>query len=316
MLISNELGIKYPIFCGAMARITDSNFAAIVSNAGALGVIAIGDMNSSEVKEEVIKIKKLTTKPYAVNVMLQNPYCDEIVEMLIEENVPIIIFGAGMPFKYMEKLNKTNIKVFVLVSSTSIIKRLEKYKPFGYIVEGMESGGHIGKESTLPLIQAVKKAFPDVRIIAAGGFATGESLNAALMLGASGIQLGTRFLASKEAPVSDLYKEEIIKAKDNKTVITGEKFGMPVRILRNEFANNYKDIESKANDRLDLEIIAVGSLKKAINGDIINGSLMCGEIASVIDEIKTVKEILEDIIKEAKESSIDYLNLLNEIKKI
>lgn len=314
MLISEELGIKYPIFCGAMARITDAKFASVISNAGGLGIIASGDLTSDELKKEVRLIKTLTKNPYAVNVMLQSPYCDDLVDMLIEEEVPIIIFGAGMPFKYMDKLKNTNIKVFVIVSNSSFIKRLERYNLFGYIVEGMESGGHIGKDASLPLLQTIKKEFPNARLIAAGGFATGQSLNAALMLGAKGIQLGTRFLASSEAPVSDLYKEEIIKAKDNKTVITGEKFGLPVRVLRNEFSSNYKELEEKANDRLELEILAVGSLKRAINGDVKNGSLMCGEIASVIDEIKPVEKIFEDIIKEAKEANEAYLKEFEKIK--
>jgi len=316
MLISKELGIKAPIFMGAMARITDAKFAASVSNAGGLGVIASGDMTKDEVKKEIDLIKTLTDKPYGVNIMLQSPYSSDIVDLVIEEDVPIVMFGAGTPFKYMDRLNEKGIKVFPIVSSVTLAKRLAKYKPFGFIVEGTESGGHIGFESTLPLIQAMRMELPSLRLIAAGGFATGESLNAALMLGCVGIQMGTRFLASEEAPIDIKYKEEILRARDNKTTITGQKFGMPVRVLKNQMSTNYHEIESKAQSILELEVLTVGSLKKAISGDIENGSLMCGEIASVISDIKPVKEIIDDIIKSAKQANLRYLSISSEINNL
>ena len=316
MLINKELGIKYPIFLGAMARITDARFASVISNAGGLGVIASGDMTKDEVKKEIDLIRTLTSKPFGVNIMLQSPYSDDIVDLIIEEKVPIVIFGAGSPVKYMDRLNEANVKVFAVVSSTSFANRLYKYNPFGFIVEGTESGGHVGYESTLPLIQVFKKEFPNARIIAAGGFATGESLNAALMMGCQGIQMGTRFLASEEANVDIKYKEAIINSRDNKTTLTGLKFGLPVRVIKNEMSTNYHKIEKDATSVLDLELLTVGSLKKAISGDVINGSLMAGEISSVISEIKPVKKIFEDIILEAKEANKKYLSLMDEINNL
>ncbi len=314
-MINDLLGIKYPIICGAMANITTGKFAADISNAGGLGIIASGGNDATYIKEQIRICKENTNKPFGVNLMLMSPYTEDIAKVIIEENVPFVTTGAGSPNKYIKMFNEVGIKTIPVVGSVAQAVRSERAGAFMIIAEGMESGGHIGEETTMALVPQVVKAV-NIPVIAAGGIADGKTFNAAIALGAEGIQAGTMFIASKECPVSDVYKNIIVDARDIDTVVTGRKFSAPVRIYKNELARNYIELENQANDRLELERLAVGSHKKAVDGDIKNGSFMMGQNAGLVDEIKSVKEIMEDLINDAIKESENINLKINELKKI
>lgn len=310
MLLNELLNIKYPIIQGAMANISDGLFAAKVSNAGALGVIASGSHDSNWVEEQILIAKENTNKPFAVNVMMLSPYADSIFDVIIKNDVKIVTTGAGFPTKHMKSLVENNIKVIPVIASVAMAKRAERYGAFAVVAEGTESGGHVGEETTLVLVKAVKDEI-NIPVIAAGGIATGSQFNAALSLGAIGIQAGTIFLASKECNISDEYKNIIIKAKDIDTVVTGRSLSAPVRVYRNKMAKYYLELEREIKSRLELEKLTIGSLEKAIKGDTENGSLMMGMDACLIKEIKSIEDILKDLMKELKESKKE-LDLLFE----
>lgn len=299
MLLNELLGIKYPVIQGAMANISDGKFAASVSNAGGLGVIAAGSYDANRIKEEIEICKSLTKNPFGVNIMLMSPYVEDIVNLICEEKIAVVTTGAGNPGPYVAKLKAAGCKIFPVVASAMLAKRMTRYDIDGIIAEGTESGGHVGEATTMSLVPQVVEAV-DVPVIAAGGIATGKQLVAAMALGAIGVQVGTIMLATEECPIHQNYKNAVIRARDNDTIVTGRSLGAPVRILKNEMAKQYIELEKQLADRMELEKITIGGLKKAvIDGDIQMGSVMLGQTAGIIKEIKTVSKVLEELINEA-----------------
>ncbi|RIA64854.1 enoyl-[acyl-carrier protein] reductase II [Anaeroplasma bactoclasticum] len=316
MLINEILGIKYPIIQGAMTLITDGKFAASVSNAGGLGIIAAGFWDKNKVKEEIHIARSITDKPFGVNVYMMSPYVEDIIELIIEEKIPVVTTGAQSPEKYIRRLKEAGCKVFPVVSSVTLAKRIERYGIDGIIAEGMESGGHVGEATTMSLIPQMVKAL-NVPVVAAGGIATGRQMAACLLMGASGIQIGTALLASQECPVHPNYKDAIIKARDNDTVVILKSTGAPVRVLKNRLARQY--IELERNNLVTEEVLKdeKDALRRGIFlGDLDMGTLPLGQIAGIIDEIKPVKQIFDDIICEAIESKNSINDNINKLKEI
>lgn len=300
MTITKLLGIKYPVFQGAMAQIARYQLASAVSNAGGLGIIASGGMSPEQLREEIVNCKKHTDKPFAVNLMLMMHNIDEIIDVVIEEGVGIVTTGAGTPRKYMPKLKEAGIKVIPVIPSVKAAKKMEELGCDAVVVEGMEAGGHVGESTTMALLPQVTSAV-NIPVIAAGGIADGRGVAAAYCLGASGVQMGTVFLATEECPVSEKYKNAIIEAVDTSTTLTGTKFGAPVRGIKNELTKRYHELEEKSATLMELEELTLGSLRKAAyEGDVENGSIMSGQIAGLVNEIRPVKDVIEGIFEEAQ----------------
>lgn len=294
--ISELLNIEYPILQGGMAWVATHELAAAVSEAGGLGVIAAGSAPEDIIRDEIRKLKKLTNKPFGVNIMLLSPFAEDIVDIVCDEGVPVVTTGAGNPGKYVKKLKQHNIKVIPVVSTVPLARRLEKLGVDALIVEGTEAGGHIGELTTMTLIPQVADAV-NIPVIAAGGIGDSRGFVAALSLGAEGVQLGTRFVCSIEAKVHDNYKEKIVNAKDRDALVTGRSTGYPVRALKNKFTKEYLNLEKQGVDFETLEKLGVGRLKKAVQlGDVDNGSLMAGQISGLINDIKSCKDIIEDMV--------------------
>ena len=301
MIITDLLGIKYPIFQGAMAQIARHELVSAVSNAGALGILASGGVSPEELRKEIQQCKELTDKPFAVNLMLMMPNIDKIIDVVIEEGVKIVTTGAGTPRKFMPRLKEAGIKVIPVIPSVKAAVKMEELGCDAVVVEGMEAGGHVGTSTTMALLPQVTSAVK-IPVIAAGGIADGRGIAAAYCLGASGVQMGTVFLASEECPVTDAYKNMILEAVDTSTTLTGEKFGAPVRGIKNELTKRYNELEEQSSTLMELEELTLGSLKRAVyDGDVENGSVMAGQIAGLVTEIRPVKNIVEAVIKEARE---------------
>ena len=300
MSITKLLGIKYPVFQGAMAQIARHQLASAVSNAGGLGIIASGGMSPEQLREEIVNCKKYTDKPFAVNLMLMMHNINEIIDVVIDEGVGIVTTGAGTPRKYMPKLKEAGIKVIPVIPSVKAAKKMEELGCDAVVVEGMEAGGHVGESTTMALLPQVTNAV-NIPVIAAGGIADGRGVAAAYCLGASGVQMGTVFLATEECPVSENYKNAIIEAVDTSTTLTGTKFGAPVRGIKNELTKRYHELEEKSSTLMELEELTLGSLRKAAyEGDVENGSIMSGQIAGLVNEIRPVKDVIEGIFEEAQ----------------
>ena len=300
MSITKLLGIKYPVFQGAMAQIARYQLASAVSNAGGLGIIASGGMSLEQLREEIVNCKKYTDKPFAVNLMLMMHNINEIIDVVIDEGVGIVTTGAGTPRKYMPKLKEAGIKVIPVIPSVKAAKKMEELGCDAVVVEGMEAGGHVGESTTMALLPQVTSAV-NIPVIAAGGIADGRGVAAAYCLGASGVQMGTVFLATEECPVSENYKNAIIEAVDTSTTLTGTKFGAPVRGIKNELTKRYHELEEKSSTLMELEELTLGSLRKAAyEGDVENGSIMSGQIAGLVNEIRPVKDVIEGIFEEAQ----------------
>lgn len=300
MTITKLLGIKYPVFQGAMAQIARYQLVSAVSNAGGLGIIASGGMSPEQLREEIVNCKKHTDKPFAVNLMLMMHNIDEIIDVVIEEGVGIVTTGAGTPRKYMPKLKEAGIKVIPVIPSVKAAKKMEELGCDAVVVEGMEAGGHVGESTTMALLPQVTSAV-NIPVIAAGGIADGRGVAAAYCLGASGVQMGTVFLATEECPVSENYKNAILEAVDTSTTLTGTKFGAPVRGIKNELTKRYHELEEKSSTLMELEELTLGSLRKAAyEGDVENGSIMSGQIAGLVNEIRPVKDVIEGIFEEAQ----------------
>ena len=300
MTITKLLGIKYPVFQGAMAQIARHQLASAVSNAGGLGIIASGGMSIEQIREEIVNCKKHTDKPFAVNLMLMMHNINEIIDVIIDEGVGIVTTGAGTPRKYMPKLKEAGIKVIPVIPSVKAAKKMEELGCDAVVVEGMEAGGHVGESTTMALLPQVTSAV-NLPVIAAGGIADGRGVAAAYCLGASGVQMGTVFLATEECPVSENYKNAIIEAVDTSTTLTGTKFGAPVRGIKNELTKRYHELEEKSSTLMELEELTLGSLRKAAyEGDVENGSIMSGQIAGLVNEIRPVKDVIEGIFEEAQ----------------
>lgn len=315
--ITQMLKIDYPIFQGAMAWVADDDLASAVSNAGGLGIIGTGHDSVDLVKQKVESMKKKTKKPFGVNLMLLNPHVDQVVDYLLESGVKIITTGAGNPGKYMARFKAAGIMVLPVVASVALAKRMEKIGADAIIVEGMEAGGHIGKQTTLALLPQVVDAV-SVPVIAAGGFGDGRALAAALVLGAQGIQVGTRFVVAKESNAHDNFKQAILKAKDIDTVVTGTLTGHPVRVLRNQLTQEYLQLEKKLMGESDpdlnrLEVLGKGALRRAVKeGDTLRGSMMAGQIAGLITKEETCHEIIQDYVLGAREVLMSKRYLFSE----
>lgn len=298
MKINELLDIEFPVFQGGMANIATGEFAAAVSNAGALGIIGAGGMDSTTLKENIKKCKSLTDKPFGVNIMLMNPEADKMARIAAEERVAVVTTGAGNPGKYVGMWKEAGILVFPVVSSVALAKRLAGLGVDGIVAEGCESGGHIGELTTMALVPQVCDNV-DLPVIAAGGIASGRQMAAAFALGACGVQVGTCLLASVECPIHENYKEAILKAGDNSTIVTGRITGAPVRSLKNPMTREYARLEKEGAPLMELEKFTLGSLRRAVEkGDVKNGSLMAGQVSGMIKEIKPLRRIFEDMVKE------------------
>ena len=296
-VITELLNIKYPIIQGGMAWIADASLAVGVSEAGGLGIIS-GVGPTEVVRAQIRKAKELTDKPFGVNVMLMQDNADEIAHLVCDEKVPVVTTGAGSPGKYIEMWKSHGIKVIPVVPSVAIAKRMEKFGADAVIAEGMESGGHIGQTTTMSLVPQVVDAV-NIPVIAAGGIGDGRGIAASFMLGAVGVQMGTRFLVSNECNVHKNYKEKVLKAKDIETEVTGTSTSHPVRVLRNKLTREYIKIEKSNSNSEKLESLTRGALRKAvIEGDTENGSVMAGQIAGLVKKEQSCKEIIEELMTE------------------
>ena len=296
------LNIQYPIFQGGMAWIADASLAAAVSNAGGLGIIAAMNANADWLREEIHKARQLTDKAFGVNIMLMSPFADEVSDLVIEEKIPVVVTGAGNPGKYMKKWVAAGIKVIPVVASTAMAKLVERSGAFAVIAEGGESGGHIGELTTMTLVPQVCDAV-NIPVLAAGGIADGTGIAAALMLGACGVQCGTRFLVAEECTVHQNYKNKILKAKDIDTIATGKRLGHPVRCLKNPFTRDLFKQEYNPNiSDEELEKMGAGALRKAAKeGDEKNGSFMAGQCAAMVHKEQPAKEMIEEMFAEAEQ---------------
>ncbi len=296
MRLNEILGTEFPLIQGGMANIATGTFAAAVSNAGALGLIGAGGMRAEQLREEIRTCKSLTDKPFGVNIMLMNPDADQMAQIVVEEGVKIVTTGAGNPGKYMAAWKEAGIKVIPVVAASVLARRMEKAGADAIIAEGTESGGHVGEMTTMALVPQVVDAVK-IPVIAAGGIADGRQLLAAFALGAVGAQLGTCLLASEECPIHPNYKQAILKASDNDTTVTGRIGGTPVRILKNRMAREYIKQEKAGADKMELEKYTLGSLRRAVfEGDVQTGSLMAGQVAGMVHEIRPLRAIFEDMM--------------------
>ena len=299
--ICSMLNIEYPIIQGAMAWISDPSLVSAVSEAGGLGVLATGHLNPEGCVKAIREIKAKTNKPFAVNIMHLSPFADELVKVVCEEKVPVVTTGAGSPGKYIQMFKESGTKVLPVAPSVAIAKRMEKDGADAVIAEGCESGGHIGKITTMALVPQVVDAL-NIPVIAAGGIADGRGMAAARMLGASGFQIGTRFLVANECTVHPNYKERIIKAKDIDTTTTGASTGHPVRVIKNKLARKFEELEKNNAPSEELDALGRGSLRKAVvEGDIENGSVMSGQIAGLVNKEQSAEEIIKELYSQYKE---------------
>ncbi|EAX48714.1 2-nitropropane dioxygenase, NPD [Thermosinus carboxydivorans Nor1] len=292
------LNIEYPILQGGMAWVATAELAAAVSNAGGLGLIGAGHMPPDALRAEIRKAKNMTNKPFGVNIMLMSPFVKEVMQVVVEERVPVITTGAGNPAEYIPALKEIGSKIIPVVASVALAKRLERTGVDAIIAEGMESGGHIGEVTTMALVPQVVDAV-SVPVIAAGGIGDARGVVAALALGAQGVQIGTRFVASVECIAHPNYKEAILKAKERSTVVTGQSTGHPVRVIANNLTRQFMELEKRGASPEELDRLGAGKLRAAArDGDVKNGSVMVGQIAGMIDDIKPVAEIIQDIVRD------------------
>lgn len=295
MKLNELLGTEFPFIQGGMANIATGEFAAAVSNAGALGLIGSGGMNADSLRENIRRCKALTDKPFGVNLMLMNPSVDEMAKVVIEEGVKVVTTGAGNPGKYIPAWKDAGIIVIPVVAAAVLAKRLTRYGIDAVIAEGTESGGHVGEMTTMALVPQVVDAV-DVPVIAAGGIASGRQLAAAYALGACGVQIGTCLLVSEECPIHPNYKQALLRASDTDTIVTGRTTGAPVRVLKNKMAKEYIRMEKENIPLAEREKLTLGSLRRAVfEGDTEMGSLMAGQVAGQLHEIRPVRAILEEL---------------------
>ena len=296
MKINELLGTEFPIIQGGMANIATGAFAAAVSNAGALGLIGSGGMDAETLRKEIRTAKASTGKPFGVNLMLMNPHIDELAKVVVEEGVKVVTTGAGNPGKYVSAWKEAGIKVFPVVAAPILAKRLERYHVDGFIAEGTESGGHVGEMTTMALVPQVVDAV-SAPVIAAGGIADGRQMAAAYALGACGVQVGTCLLVSEECPIHPNYKQALLKAGANDTVVTGRTTGAPVRVLKNKMARQYLEMEKENMPLAEREKLTLGSLRRAVfDGDLDTGSFMSGQVAGMLHEVKPLRKIFEEMM--------------------
>lgn len=301
MTVAEMLGIKYPIIGGAMARISTHKIVAAVSEAGGLGILGAGGWTGNQLREEIAKTRELTNKPFGVNLMLQMPNIDEIVDIVIEQGIKVVTTGAGSPERYIPRLKEVNTTIIPVIATVRHAKKMAGLGVDAIVAEGQEAGGHIGSSSTMALLPQVVDAV-DIPVLGAGGLGDGRSLVAMYALGAQGVQAGTIFLTAEECAIPDNYKQKVIEANDTATIVTGRKAKDPVRSLRNPMLERYAKLEAENAPIEELQKLTVGSLSRAIyDGDMETGSAMAGEIAGLITSIRPAKEIIESIFKEAEE---------------
>ncbi len=296
--ITELLGIENPIIQGGMAWVAEYHLAAAVSKAG--GIIGAASAPPEAVREQIHKVRELTDKPFGVNVMLMSPNAAEVAKVAAEEKVAAVTTGAGNPGAYMAMWQEAGIKVIPVVASVAMARMMEKAGADAVVAEGTESGGHIGSATTMTLVPQVADAVK-IPVVAAGGIGDGRGFAAAMMLGAKAVQMGTRFIVAKESIVHANYKERVIKAKDIDSEVTGRSTGHPIRVLRNKMTREYLRMEAEGAGLEELEMLTLGSLRKAVmEGDVVNGSLMAGQIAGLVKKEQTCREIIEEIMAEAE----------------
>ncbi|MGI6733174.1 MAG: enoyl-[acyl-carrier-protein] reductase FabK [Anaerovoracaceae bacterium] len=307
-IITELLGIEYPIFQGGMAWVANASLAGAVSNAGGLGIIAAANAPAEAVREEIHKTREITDKPFGVNIMLMSPFVEEIAKLVIEENIKVVTTGAGLPTKYMKDWIAAGIKVIPVVPSCGMAKMVQRAGASAVIAEGGEAGGHVGELNTMPLVPQVCDAV-DIPVIAAGGIADGRGIAAAFMLGASGVQLGTRFLVARECTIHQTYKDKILTAKDIDTMTTGKRLGHPVRALKTPFTRAFlKNENDSAKTLEELEAFGAGALRRAVQeGDEKNGCFMAGQSSGLVKKEQTVEEIIQELIAQTKEALLGGL---------
>ncbi|AVX20176.1 MAG: enoyl-[acyl-carrier-protein] reductase FabK [Bacillota bacterium] len=294
------LGIEYPIFQGGMAWVATAELAAAVSEAGGLGIIGSGHAPAEWVQDQIRQVKERTSKPFGVNVMLMSPHVKEVMEVIVREKVAVVTTGAGNPGVYMPALREAGIRVIPVVASVALAQRLERQGVDAIIAEGTESGGHVGELTTMALVPQVVDAVR-VPVIAAGGIADGRQFLAALALGAVGVQMGTRFMCASECTIHPAVKEQILKAKDRDTVVTGRSTGHPVRVIKNKLARQFEEMEKRCAPPEEIEKLGVGKMRAAmIDGDVEYGSLMAGQVAAMVKKIQPAAEIIREIVQEAE----------------
>ena len=299
--ITRLLGIKYPIIQGGMAWVAEHHLAAAVSEAGGLGLIGAASAPAEWVREQIRAARKLTDKPFGVNIMLMSPYAADVAKVIVEEGVQVVTTGAGSPGKYMEMWKEAGVKVIPVVASVALAKRMERAGADAIVAEGCESGGHVGESTTMTLVPQVVDAV-DIPVIAAGGIGDGRGIAAAFMLGAEGVQIGTRFVVTEEAQVHENYKECILKARDIDSRVTGRSTGHPVRALRNKMTKEYLEKEQAGATFEELEHLTLGGLRRAVvDGDVQSGSVMAGQIAGMIKEKLTCQEVIQKLVSQTDE---------------
>lgn len=298
--ITDLLKTEYPLIQGGMAWVAEHHLAAAVSEAGGLGLLGAAAAPPEVVCAEIRETKKRTKNPFGVNVMLMSPNADAVAQIVIEENVPVVTTGAGSPAKYIEAWKAAGIVVIPVVASVAMAKMMERAGADAVVAEGMESGGHIGSATTMTLVPQVADAV-GIPVIAAGGIADGRGMAAAMMLGAKGVQMGTRFVAAAESIVHPNYKERIRRARDIDSEVTGMSTGHPIRVLRNQMSREYRKMEKEGASFEELEALTVGSLRRAVvEGDVVHGSLMAGQCAGLVKKEETCREIIEEVVAEAE----------------
>ena len=308
--VTELLGVKYPIIQGGMAWVAEATLASAVSNAGGVGLIAGGNAPTEVIRKEILKAKELTDKPFGVNIMMISPYADELAQLVCEEKLAVVTTGAGNPAKYADSFKTAGVKFIPVVPSVALAKRMERSGADAVIVEGTEAGGHIGEITTMCLIPQVSDAV-GIPVIGAGGIADGRGIAAAMMLGAEGFQVGTRFLAAEECRIHQNYKELVLKAKDTDSAVTGRLVGLsPVRSVKNRYTKKLVELEKSGITAEEFENLTVGSLRKAVqDGNLEEGSFMAGQIAGMIHDVKSCKEIIEEMFHDAE-------NLIKNFEKI
>lgn len=298
--LTELLNIKYPILQGGMAWIAEHKLASAVSNAGGAGIIAAGNAPADAIRNEIRMCKEATDKPFGVNIMLMSPSAEDIAQLVIDEKVAFVTTGAGNPGKYIEGWKNAGIKVIPVIPSVALAKRMERAGADAVVAEGMESGGHIGENTTMCLVPQVVDAV-SIPVIAAGGIADGRGIAASFMLGAEGVQVGTRFLAAEECQISQTYRDLVIGAKDTDSIVTGRFTGHPCRGVKTKFARSLLDFERKGGSPEEFENMTVGALRKAVkDGNLEEGSFLCGAIAGLVNKVQPAKEIVEEMFEQAE----------------
>ena len=296
--VTRLLGIEVPVIQGGMAWVAEYHLAAAVSNAGGLGLIGAASAPAEWVRDQIRKAKELTDRPFGVNIMLMSPYAEEVAQVVVEEGVKVVTTGAGNPEKYMDMWKKAGVKVIPVVASAALAKRMERCGADAVVAEGCEAGGHIGENTTMCLVPQIVDAVK-IPVIAAGGIADGRGMAAAFMLGAKGVQMGTHFIVTDECQVHNAYKERILKAKDIDSRVTGRSTGHPVRALRNDMTKKYLELEKQGASFEELEQLTLGGLRKAVlDGDVKDGSVMAGQIAGIVKERMSCKELIHRLVTE------------------